>query len=52
MRYNITLPEALNRRFFVNPIIAEGEANGRNMLKLAHQSNERSTEVIIALKQD
>ena len=52
MRYNISLPETLNRRFFVNPIIAEREANGRNMLKLAHQSNERSTEVIVSLKQD
>ncbi len=52
MRYNIILPETLNRRFFVNPIIAEKEANGRNMLKLAHQCNERTTEVIISLKQD
>lgn len=50
-RYEISLPETLNRRFFVNPLVADSEANGRNILKLAHQSNERTTEIIITLKQ-
>jgi hypothetical protein len=31
-------------------MIAETESNGRNMLKLAHQSSERTTEIIIPLK--
>jgi hypothetical protein len=35
----------------VNPLVAEREENGRNVLKLAHQSNERTTEVIVTLKQ-
>lgn len=51
LRYEIALPDALNRRFFVNPLVAESEANGRNMLKLAHQAAERSSEVIVTLKQ-
>lgn len=50
MKYDITLPETINRRFFLNPIIAETESNGRNMLKLAHQTSEKTTEVIVALK--
>lgn len=49
-KYNISLPETINRRHFLNPMIAETEANERNMLRLAHQSSERTTDIIISLK--
>lgn len=39
LKYDLNLPETLNRRYFVNLLTAEKEFNERNILKLAHQSN-------------
>lgn len=50
IKYSISLPETINRRHFLNQMIAETESNERNVLKLAHQSAERTTEVIVPLK--
>ena len=52
MKYDLGLPETLNRRHLVNRLAAESEPNERNMLKIAHQLNERSNELIVNLKRN
>ena len=52
MKYDLGLPETLNRRHLVNRLAAESEPNERNMLKMAHQLNERSNELIVNLKRN
>ena len=34
-KYELGLPEVLNRKFFLNALLGEGESE-QNMLKLAH----------------
>ena len=45
----VKLPESLNRRWLLNRLL-EFEPNERNMLAIAHQVNEKTTEHVVSLK--
>jgi len=45
----VTLPETQNRRWLLNRLL-EREPNERNMLAIATQINEKTTDLIVSLK--
>lgn len=47
----VKLPESMNRRWLLNRLL-EREPNERNMLAIAHQVNEKTTELVVSLKQE